>query len=301
MPALPTVVTDYLTAVKDALTTGPDLGNNLRAGSQNYLRAQDMATVLDLLQTYGFSQSSALTATGGTVRTVVDGAATFVANTQVGNTVVFAGNTTASLAGVERRVIANDTTTLTFEGDDMPAAPAAGDEYTIRGTMFQEFVDELRDGKNLADSPAGNPYGANMSALGGLLKGVESLGGTVVERNIGRPGLLTAAGSTDTVVQLETAGIPFRVDGIRGTKLTVSGESRVVLTNTESAATLKGALSSAPSASTAVTLTVPVDDFGGTSMPKIVAHPGAQPGENKYLANLIDQLQTLVVAFSLPT
>jgi hypothetical protein len=50
----------------------------------------------------------------------------------------------------------------------------------------------------------------------------------------------------------------------------------------------------------AVTITVPTNDFGGTSAPKIRTHPGAQPGENAFLANLIDQLQTLVEGSTIP-
>lgn len=306
MPALPTVVTDYLTAIKDALTTGPALGSDLNAAAQNYLRAQDMATVLDLLQDYGFTQSSVLTAVSGTVRTVVDGASTFVANTQIGNTVTFTGNTTAALAGVSRRVVRNTTISLTFEGDDLPAAPAVGDTYTIQGTMFQEFITALLESttsnpKGLADAPAGSVYGGRRLAIGGIMKGVENLGSSVVERNVGRPGLLTAAGSTTTVVALVTAGVDYRIDELRGMRVTISGESSIVLRNTENTVTLRKALSSAPAASTAVAITVPTDDFGGTSAPKIRTHPGVQPGENAVLADLIDQLQVLVVAFTLPT
>ena len=303
MPALPTVVTDYLTAVKDALTTGPALDNNVppatHAGAQNYLRAQDMSTVLDLLQD-ALSQSSALAAVGGTVRGVVDGAATFVAGTQVGNTVVFDGNITASLAGESRRVAVNDTTTLTFEGDDLPAAPAAGDTYTIQGTMFSEFVDALREGKGLADAPAGSVYGADRLAIGGIIKGVEVLGSTVAERNIGRPGLTSLAGSTDTVVLL--ADSDYRIDQFKGMRVVVTARGEgIVVSSNENSVTLRGPMAAAAQAGDAVAITVPVNDFGGTSAPKILTHPGAQPGENAYLATLIDQLQTLVAAFTLPT
>lgn len=302
MPALATVVSDYLTAVKDALTTGTDTGSNMNAAAQNYLRAQDMATVLDLLQD-ALSQPSNLTASAtGSTTTVVDDAATFVAGTQVGNTVTFAGNITAAIAGESRVVISNTTTTLTFASDDpLSGVPVLNDTYTIEATMLDAVVADLRGGKGVADATPGDPYYTNRSAIAGIMLGVQRLGGTLQARNIGRPGLETAAGSTDTEVVLVTSGVPYRIDELRGMNLIVAGEQRIISSNTEDTATLKGALSSAPGAAAGVIITVPIRDFGGTSAPKIVTHPGAQPGENRVLADFIDQLQTLVVAFVLPT
>lgn len=307
MPALDSATSAFLTRVKDALRQGSELdvppntpGNGtIRAAAQNYLRAQDMASVLDLLQA-ALSQPSALTAVGGTTFSVEDGAATFVANTQIGNTVVFAGNTTAALAGVTARVIANDAVELFF-ADELPAAPAAGDEYTILGTMLDDFVDDLREGKGLADSPAGSVYGENRTAVGGILRGVELLGSSVTERQVSAADQETAAGSTETVVQLAPLGRDFVVDQFRGMKVTISGESRIVESSDETSVTVRGAFSSAPAAGTSVSITIPVDNFGGVTAPKILTHPGAQPGENAYLAELIETLEAAVVAFTLPT
>jgi hypothetical protein len=300
MPALATVVSDYLTAVKDALTTGSDLGSNMRGAAQNYLRAQDMATVLELLQD-ALSQPAALTAVSGTTLSVTDGASTFDADSQNGNTVVFDGNTTAALAGVEAVVVDTTTDTLTF-ADYLPAAPAAGDTFTIRGTMFADGVDALREGKSLADAPAGDPYKANRVAVASLVRGLENLGSPAVERNIGWTSLTALAASTDTVVVLSDSGVEYRIDELRGMRLDVAAVgSAIVLSNEGNTVTLRNALPSAPAGGEAVTITVPVDDFGGNSAPKVVTHPGAQPGENAYLADLIDQLEAAVVAFTLPT
>lgn len=300
MPALPTIVSDYLTTVKDALTTGSDLGSSVRGAAQNYLRAQDMATVLDLLQA-ALTQTTPLTTVSGTTTSVTDGAATFVAGTQVGNTVTFTGNVTATIAGLSRVIISNTTTTLTW-ADPLPDPPVIADTYTLQGTMLGASVTDLRDGKGVADATPGNPYYSNKSAVQGLLLGVQTLAGTVAERNIGRPGLTALAASTDTVVVLSDAGVDYRIDELRGMRLVVAaiGEG-FVLTNNENTATLRGPMAATPSGGEAVTITVPIDDFGGTSAPKIVTHPGAQPGENAFLADLINQLQTLVVAFTLPT
>lgn len=300
MPALATVVTNYLTAVKDALKQGTDLGSSVRGAAQNYLRAQDMATVLDLLQ-QALSQSSALTTVSGTTTSVTDGAATFDVDSQIGNVVVFAGNTTAALAGVERRVVANDATTLTFSSyDPLPAAPAAGDEYTIRGEMFQDYIDDLREEKSLADSPAGSVYGHNRVAVAALVRGIELLGGTLSKISMGT--MDTGTGSTESVLVVDNRGAgDMRIDGLRGLEATVSGETRIIVANDETTLTLSSDLSSAPSSGTAVALTVPVTDFGGTAAQKMRVHPGAQPGENRVLADLVDQLQTVVAGFTLPT
>lgn len=424
MPALPTVVTDYLTAIKDALSLGTDLGSNVRGAAQNYLRAQDMSTVLDLLQD-GLDQTSTLTATGGTTTSVIDGAGTFAPGKQMGNTVTFTGNVTAALAGVEAVVHANDDRSLTFR-EALPAAPASGDTYTLRGSMADSAIAALRQGKGLADAPPGSVYGddrvvrdalaqmilklgavqatATLTLTGNTLDGltvnvggkvytfqatltdvdgnvhvgasasdsldnlidavnlgagagtdyatsmtlnpavsaaagagdtmdvtaktaVGSAGNSIVvgdgtlgseggwgqttltggafgslgERTMSHPSLVTAAGSTTTVVQLNTLGVDLLPDQLRGMKVTISGESRRVLTSDESSVTLTAALSSAPSAATAVVITIAEDMSGSPLAPQMRIHPGQQPGENAVLSELIDAAQTQVAAFTLPT
>lgn len=429
MPALPTVVSDYLTAVKDALKEGTDLGQSVRGAALNYLRAQDMATVLDLLQD-AMDQSSALTATGGSTTTVVDGAATFVPGQQDGNYVVFdPATTTVALRGLSFRIRSSTATTLTV--DLMPAAAQAGDTYTIVGGWFDDHIADLREGKGLADSPSGSIYGESRTVMDALVLGLRRYGlqatatlvatdqpantntvvvgsktytfqttltdvdgnvqiggdaaesmsnlvaaitlgagsgtayaasmtanpdataaldgqdatgltaimtallagtagnslastethanasytngatfvggddggsGVVAERSMSHPSLQTAAGSTTTRVVLDTLGVDLRIDQFRGLKAVVGANTpRIVVSSDEDSITVAPALSGAPTASTAVALTIPADDVGGTSAQKMRVHPGAQPGENATLAELIEQLEAVMVAFVLPT
>lgn len=256
MPALATVVTDYLTAVKTALQTGSDLGQNVRGAAQNYLRAQDMATVLDLLQQA--LTSGTLTATAGTAVSVTDASA-FVANTQVGNVAVFTGNTTATLAGVEARVLSNDTNTLTFAVGALPEAPVSGDTFVVRGAMFDDFISQLREGGSLGDAPRGSVYGDVRQALGGLLLGLDVLGATVTEKYLGS--LPVASGSTSSVVNV---GVTLRPDELKGLHVTHLAETRTITSNTDTSITVDRPFTSAPSASP--------DYFGGNAA--VVANAG---------------------------
>ncbi len=299
MPALPTVVTDYLTAIKDSLQQGSDLGSNVRGAALNYLRAQDMATVLDLLQD-GLDQTSVLTATGGTARSVQDTGA-FTAGQQVGNIVIFTGNVTAALAGVEARVVTNDTGELFFADGALPATPAVGDTYTIRGGLMDAQIAELREGKSLADSPSGSVYGEVRSAMDALVLSIRQVSGADANYRQVWSGN-TATGSTASVVNLDLRGGVLVPDQLRGMRLrTAALGERIIESNTAAGVcTLTAALTGAPGV-VAVTIVVPDDEVGGTSAPKIRVHPGAQPGENAVLADLIQQLEDAVVAYTLPT
>ena len=299
---LDTVVSDYLTAIKAALTVGTDTGTpgefagDVHAAAQNYLRAQDMATVLDLLQ-QALNATTALAALSGSTTTIVDGASTFVAGNQVGNTVTIV-TATESIVGETSVVVANSTTTLTVS-PAFSATITAADTYTIEAKFLDAEIATLREGRGVADATV-NPYGAHRDAINGLVRFAEQLGGTFAERNIGAAGLTSLAGSTDTLVVL--SGGPYRIDQFRGMRVTVAtaGEG-IVLKNDETTITLRGPMAASAAPADAVTITVPLNDFGGTSAPKIRTHPGAQPGENAALANLIDQLQTLVEAATVPT
>lgn len=95
MPALPSIVSDFITSVKDRLTTGAPLGPSTAPGDStifsagaNGLIAMDMSAVFELLQD-ALSTSTPLVAEMGTdASVIVDGAATFVAGQQVGNYVI---------------------------------------------------------------------------------------------------------------------------------------------------------------------------------------------------------------------
>jgi hypothetical protein len=156
------------------------------------------------------------------------------------------------------------------------------------------------EGNSLATTETmGSGAWGDTTMSGGTIGG----SGTVAERTMSHPSLQTGAGSTTTVVQLDLLGGTVNIDEFRGLKISVSGETpRIVVSNTaDGACTVSSALSSAPAASTATTLTIPVDDVGGTSAPKIRTHPGAQPGENAALADLIQQVEDLMAAYSLST
>lgn len=301
---LDTIVSDYLTSIKDALTTGADTGTPgayagvVSAAAQNYLRAQDLATALELL-TDALDATTPLAATGGTVSTIIDGASTFVAGEQVGNTVTIV-TATESIVGETAVVVSNDTTTLTVY-PPFTATITAADTYTIEATFMDEAIAALRDGKGIADATPGNPYGSQKNAIEGLMLGIETVGaGSVVERNIGRAGLVAVAGSTDTVVLLSDSD--YRIDQFKGMRVDVNTVGAgIAVSSNENSVTLRGPLPSAPAGGEAVTITVPVNDFGGTSAPKIVTHPGAQPGENAYLADLIAQFEAAVEAATVPS
>ena len=308
MPALDSVVTDFLTSIKDSLSTGAQTSTpgdgNTNAAPLNYLRAQDMASVLELLQD-ALDQATNLTVVSGSTTTVVDGAATFVAGAQAGNTITFdAATTTTALQGLSFTVTSNTTTTLTTEL--MPGTPVTGDLYTIQGAFVQGAVDALRgtrDGsaQTIGAAPPGNVYGDMRTVADALSRLTVQLGQTQNERNLGRPGLVTIADSTTTVVQLEGYGQNYRVDQFRGAKIVVGSEDpRIVTRSDETSVTVNKALSAAPAASVAVTITVAADQAHKT-FGKLAIHPGAQPGENIFLSDLIQQAEDAVVAFTLPT
>lgn len=299
---LDTVVSDYLTAIKGALTTGTDTGTpgayagDVHAAAQNYLRAQDMATVLDLLQ-QAMNATTPLTVVSGSTTTIVDGASTFVAGEQVGNEVTIV-TATETIVGETATVVANDTTTLTLS-PAFSATTTAGDTYTIEAKFLDTEIDTLREGRGIADATV-NPYGAHRDAINGLVRFAEQLASTFAERNIGASGLTALAGSDDTTILL--SGGAYRIDELRGYRVVVTARGEgIVVSNNENSVTLRGPMAAAAQAADAVAITVPLNDFGGTSAPKIRTHPGAQPGENAALADLIDQLQALVEAATVPT
>jgi hypothetical protein len=305
MPALATVVTDFLTAVKSGLSTGSDLATpgsgNIRGAAKNFIRSQDMSAVLELLT--GAMDTGTLTATGGTASTLVDGASTFVPNSsQVGNTLTFAaGTTTVALRGLSYVIQDNTGTTLTFT-TALAGTPVSGDTYTIEATMVDAAISALRGtGRGLADAPAGSQFAEARIVADALTRLTVSTGGTITERNMGAPGLLTAAGSTTTVVNLATTRGTYRIDELRGLKVTVDTEApRTIISNSESAFTVGHAYGSAPGAAEAVSITV-ADNSAHNTAPSINYLAGSQPGDNGHLSAQIAAAQAAVVAFVLPT
>ena len=86
------------------------------------------------------ASSTSFTATGGSVSTVSVALATFTADRQVKNRVVFDGNVTAALAGVEANIASNTDALLTFQ-TPLGTAPVAGDTFSIRPVLEYTSVD----------------------------------------------------------------------------------------------------------------------------------------------------------------
>jgi len=72
--------------------------------------------------------------TAGTTTTATVNGGTFTISRQAGNIVVFEGNVTAGLAGIEVDVVDNTDDVLTF-GETLGAAPASGDRFRIRARV----------------------------------------------------------------------------------------------------------------------------------------------------------------------
>ncbi|NJL53730.1 hypothetical protein HC928_00395 [bacterium] len=187
------------TAVPATALSGGAQGANVSSVATyplNFLRAQDMASVLELMQD-SMTQTTALTTTAnGSTTTLVDGAGSFVPGQQVGNLVRFKGDTTTvALRGLSFRILGNDDRTLRVE--TMPAATVNGDTYEILGGIVDAHIDDLREGKGLGDSPSGNIYGDYRIVQDALLQFTRKL------RIVQATGTLTFTGnalSNETVV-----------------------------------------------------------------------------------------------------
>lgn len=296
MPALPTEVTAYLTKIKDSLSVGKDLGSNVKGPALNYLRAQDMASVLRLLQ--DALQTGNLTAVSGSTTTFVDGASTFVAGSQVGNIAVFDSATpTTALQGLEVEIVANDTTTLTF-ASPLPAAVATGDIITIRGNLVQKAIDDLVEGKGLADSPAGSVYGEARLVADALTRLIAQLGGTVPQRTILSTTAL--AGTSKSELALDLKGSSLAIDALKHMWLSYDGTDVVSIT----ASTAAGVVTVAPEVTNAPsggeTAVVYVTDMDSSPSRYNRVHPGSHQ-DNAILADLIGVAEATVAAFVLPT
>jgi len=179
----------------------------------------------------------------------------------------------------------------------MTLHPTATAEKTSATTMLARAKLVGPNGDDIATTETGTNTAWGAATMAG---GAAGGSGVVAERTISRPGLQTAAGSTTTVVVLDQqGGGDFRIDQFRGMKIVVGAEApRIISSSNETSVTVAPPLSGAPAASTAVTITVPVDDVGSSSHLRV--HPGAQPGENAVLSDLLDQLETIVESYVLP-
>jgi len=129
-----------------ALTISPALSNThasyvpspvQNALAQDYQASAEFLVLNSSLQfpDEGFvllgASSSSFTVTGGSAASITVAASTFTADRHVGNLLVFDGNITAALAGVEAQVSANTASSVTFKVS-LPTNPVAGDTFSIR-------------------------------------------------------------------------------------------------------------------------------------------------------------------------
>lgn len=296
MPALPAAVSTYMTTITDSLKDHASDDATVDVQPYQFIRAMHLSAALELLQN-ACSQPSARTATGGTTTTLLDTGA-FTANALIGSYIVFgAATTTVALRGLSYRVIANTTGAVTF-GVTLAGTPVAGDTYTVVAGFLNETIADLREGKGLGDSPAGDIWGDYRVVINGINKGLQTLGATLAERTVYSG--VTATGSTTTTIALNLRGGALRIDELAGLKLKLTGSNPVkIISNTEAGVcTVSMPVSGgAPAAAVVVSVTVPSDstDFRlGRDV-----HPGAHQS-NYVLANLLAQLQAAVVAYTLP-
>jgi len=181
MPALDAVVTTFLTRVKSDLNTGSDISTpgagNVRAAPKQYILAQDMAAVLDLLQ--DALDTAEMTATGGSPSTLVDGANTFITGTQQGNTVTFESDTTtAALRDTSAVILSNTSTTLTFT-QPLAGTPVSGDTYRITGSMCDKHIEAIRGaGLGIGENPRGMQFAEAAITNDALTTFIRTVGST---------------------------------------------------------------------------------------------------------------------------
>ena len=92
--------------------------------------------------------TSSFTATGGSVNDVDVAASTLTQDRHIRSRVVFEGNITAALAGVEAEISANSDSTITFL-TALGTAPVAGDLFTIRPVLEYTSLDTSNSFLNL--------------------------------------------------------------------------------------------------------------------------------------------------------
>lgn len=274
----------------------------------NFIKAQDISSVLELLMD-SLNSVATLTVTSATTSSLTDTGA-FIANSQIGNTVTFTGNVTAALAGKTAVVLSNTANTLTFTGpvlvNDTPTASAAGDTYTIRGSMVNNAISVLRNGKSRGDSSTSHLLADSRIVTDALIRIVQQLGGTLAPEQVIFSGVtvgssvsaLVTRRSYNTTVVLNTKGSSFRIDAFKNLKFTSGSQVTKVISNTENTLTLAGNLTTITNGSS-VSITMAEDSTDASR--NYTASAGGQVRDNRMLAELIRAAQAAVAAFVLPT
>ena len=286
----------YAAAIAATALTGGSQGSNDRTVQTlplNFLRAQDLASVLELFQD-ALDLPAALTATGGTTRSVQDTGA-FVINTQVGNRVTFgAATTTVALRGVSAVVTSNTANELFFAS--LPATPVVGDTYIITGALVDPIIAKLRDGRGAGDSAAGNLYGDSRLVTDAFVRMTRQLGGTVADRTQFTG--VTAAGSTATKVMLNMSGLRLRPDMFKNMRITIAGQTRKIAGNDDAGVFFDLPIT-APASGVALTIGIAQDSTDADA--NLTFASGGQPANNRLLSELIRLCEAAVVSFTLPT
>ena len=303
MASIPTIVDNYVLGIIADLKQGDALDllspHQVYMSGKNFQKAADLSAAMDLLQqTLNTGTLTIVTGAGNTVRSLTNSAATFVANQQIGNYVTF---TNGNLNGQVRRIVSNTTTVLTLAGPDLSEAPfVTTTTYKITGGIWNDQVLALRENKGIGASPSGEIYGDARMVEDGFSKFITQLSGTIVNQPITTVPKV-GTGSTTTVVVVDTVGLgeKLRIDRFKNMSITIGSDTCRILRNDETTITLVTPLSSAPAATTAMTIFVPAissEPFSNT-----VPHVGGQPGDNAQLAQLLTAARAAVVAYTVPT
>lgn len=275
----------------------------------NFIKAQDVASVLEVLMD-SLNSVATLTVVSGTTSSLTDTGA-FVANSQIGNTVTFTGNVTAALAGKTAVVLSNTANILTFTGPVIGSAgtavaSAAGDTYTIRGTMANSAINVLRNGRGRGDAAATSLYADSRITTDVLIRIVQQLGGTLAPEQILFSGVTVGASSAalvtrrsyNTTVRLNTKGSSFRIDAFKNMKFTAGAQVSKIVSNTENTLTVAGNLTTIADGAS-ISITMPENTADASR--NYTATAGGQMRDNRILAELIRAAQAAVTAFTLPT
>ena len=293
MPALATVVSDYLDQVKDSLKPITANPNTLLVGPGiNYLRSQDMHAVLQLL--VDATDPGTVVCDTGSTATVIE-VTTLVANSQIGNVLTFAGNETAGIAGEVVTVIANSTSTLTVS-PALSEAPVIADTFTVSVDFLDAEIAAIAQGATLGNSPTSAPYAQWIQILDAADKLALHVGATAMTGlNINILTQDAIAGGTTTVFPLNLGTTTLKTDELKGYHITVTAIGTVkIASNTEAGVvTTETALGSAPGA-VACTVFKSAIDTDANNTPNLA---GGQPGWNYMLSNIINQLDVLVTAY----
>jgi hypothetical protein len=219
----------------------------------------------------------------------------------VGAKVTFAAaTTTAALRDQVAYVASHNATTFTFSST-LPAACANTDTFAIELQLVTPEIAALYQdaSKTYGDAPSGNVYGETRQSLDAIAKLIEQMGGgaTVPTRLLTRAGVVTAANSTDTLIESVDA---MRVDEFKGRDILIASQVRRIVGNTDTTIRLAKALTSAPAGGVSFQIVEATLDYRPGVSNLANTHPGGGHPNNAWTAYLLEQAQAAVEALILP-